>query len=76
MILGAVLLYTLPEVLRHYVTPVQQALFGRNVVDAEVLRQLLFGLAMVGIMLYRPRGLWPKPEHGKAPAVTATEGKA
>ena len=76
VILGAVLLYTLPEVLRHYVTPVQQALFGRNVVDAEVLRQLLFGLAMVGIMLYRPRGLWPKPEHGKAPAVTATEGKA
>lgn len=80
VILGAVLLYTLPEVLRHYVTPVQQALFGRNVVDAEVLRQLLFGLAMVGIMLYRPRGLWPKPEHGQPPAVrgtaAATEGKA
>ena len=28
--------------------------------------------AMIGIMLVRPRGLWPSPEHGKAaPAVAA-----
>ena len=30
-------------------------------VDAEVLRQLLYGLAMVVIMLTRPAGLWPAP---------------
>jgi branched-chain amino acid transport system permease protein len=28
-----------------------------------VLRQLLYGLAMVVIMLYRPAGLWPSPIH-------------
>ena len=27
---------------------------------------LILGLAMIGIMLARPRGLWPSPEHGKA----------
>jgi branched-chain amino acid transport system permease protein len=32
-----------------------------------VLRMLLYGLATVGIMLYRPRGLWPAPEHGVQP---------
>ena len=40
--------------------------------DASILRQLLIALAMIGIMLLRPRGLWPSPEHGKAaPAPTA-----
>jgi len=34
--------------------------------DASILRQLLVALAMIGIMLARPRGLWPSPEHGKA----------
>jgi UPF0716 family protein affecting phage T7 exclusion len=34
--------------------------------DAAILRQLMIALAMVGIMLVRPRGLWPTPEHGKA----------
>ena len=29
------------------------------------LGQLLIALAMIGIMLWRPRGLWPSPEHGK-----------
>jgi branched-chain amino acid transport system permease protein len=36
--------------------------------DASILRQLLIALAMIGIMLSRPRGLWPTPEHGKEPA--------
>jgi branched-chain amino acid transport system permease protein len=37
--------------------------------DAAILRQLLIALAMIIIMLLRPRGLWPSPEHGKtAPA--------
>ena len=35
-------------------------------VDAAILRQLLIALAMISIMLVRPRGLWPAPEHGKA----------
>ncbi len=59
VILGAVLLALFPEVLRHTVVPVQMSLFGKVLVDAEVLRMLLYGLAMVLVMLYRPRGLWP-----------------
>jgi len=31
----------------------------------EILRQLLIALAMIVIMLLRPKGLWPSPEHGK-----------
>jgi branched-chain amino acid transport system permease protein len=73
VVLGAVLLSIFPEVLRHTVVPVQLQLFGKVLVDAEVLRMLLYGLAMVLIMLYRPRGLWPAPEHGIAPA---DEGKS
>jgi branched-chain amino acid transport system permease protein len=34
--------------------------------DAAILRQLLVALAMIVIMLMRPRGLWPSPEHGKS----------
>ena len=41
--------------------------------DASILRQLLIALAMIGIMLARPRGLWPSPEHGKT-APTAAAG--
>ncbi|MEO8937584.1 MAG: ABC transporter ATP-binding protein [Burkholderiaceae bacterium] len=65
VILGGVLLAAFPEVLRHVAVPVQNALFGHVLVDSEVIRQLLYGLAMVGIMLFRPAGLWPAPEHGK-----------
>lgn len=67
VVLGAILLSLFPELLRHTVVPVQEQLFGRVLVDAEVLRMLLYGLAMVVIMLYRPKGLWPAPEHGIAP---------
>jgi len=63
VILGAVLLAALPEVLRHTVEPVQMALFGHVWIEAEVLRQLLYGLALVMIMLLRPSGLWPSPRH-------------
>jgi branched-chain amino acid transport system permease protein len=35
-------------------------------IDSAILRQLLIALAMIVIMLMRPRGLWPSPEHGKA----------
>ena len=63
VILGAVLLAALPEILRHTVEPVQMALFGHVWIEAEVLRQLLYGLALVLIMLIRPSGLWPSPRH-------------
>jgi branched-chain amino acid transport system permease protein len=65
VILGGLLLAAFPEVLRLVVVPVQESLFGKVLMDAEVIRQLLYGVAMVGIMLFRPAGLWPAPEHGK-----------
>ncbi len=61
VIVGSVILAALPEVLRHSVEPAQNALFGHVIIEAEVLRQLLYGLAMVVIMLTRPSGLWPAP---------------
>ena len=63
VVLGGVILASLPEILRHVVEPVQRQLFGQVLIEAEVLRQLLYGLAMVVIMLYRPSGLWPSPRH-------------
>ncbi|MFG6413984.1 branched-chain amino acid ABC transporter permease [Roseateles sp. DC23W] len=67
VILGALLLAALPEVLRYVAGDIQQMTDGR--IDASILRQLLVALAMITIMLIRPRGLWPAPEHGKsAPA--------
>ncbi|MBU6272196.1 MAG: ABC transporter ATP-binding protein [Betaproteobacteria bacterium] len=66
VVLGAILLYAIPEVLRYAAKPVQQALFGAELVAPEALRMLVFGLAMVLIMLRRPAGLWPAPQHGRA----------
>ncbi len=59
VILGGVLLALLPEVLRHSVVPLQQVLFGKTLVDPESLRMLLFGGALIVMMLYRPAGLLP-----------------
>ena len=64
VILGAVLLSALPEVLRYVAGPLQAMTDGR--LDAAILRQLLIALAMIIVMLLRPRGLWPSPEHGKS----------
>ena len=64
VILGAVALSALPEVLRYVAGPLQAMTGGR--LDSAILRQLLIALAMIIIMLMRPRGLWPAPEHGKA----------
>ncbi len=54
------------------VKPAQIALFGEVLIDDEVLRQLLYGLALVGIMLYRPAGLWPSPKHEDRPTAADT----
>jgi branched-chain amino acid transport system permease protein len=61
VVLGALLLATLPEVLRHTAVPVQKQLFGEVLVDPESLRMLLFGLALILVMLLRPAGVWPSP---------------
>ena len=64
VILGAILLYAIPEVLRFVAKPLQESVFGTEIVPPESLRMLLFGLAMIVIMLYTPSGLWPPPKHG------------
>ncbi len=62
VIFGALLLAVLPEVLRYAVVPAQKALFGSVLIDPESLRMLVFGLALVLVMRFRPAGLWPSPE--------------
>ena len=58
VILGALLLTVLPELLR-YIGPLQEELIGRVAVDPSDLRMLLFGMALVLVMIFRPQGLWP-----------------
>ena len=58
-IVGALILTALPEILRHIALPIQQALFGQVLLDPEVLRMLLYSLAMILMMLLRPGGLIP-----------------
>ena len=59
VVIGAVLLSFVPEILRFTVEPAQRAVFGRMVLDPEVIRMLLFGLALVLMMLFRPAGILP-----------------
>ncbi len=67
VIMGALLLASLPEVLRYVAGPMQALTDGR--IDAAILRQLLIALAMILVMLWRPSGLWPAPERqGKGEA--------
>jgi branched-chain amino acid transport system permease protein len=58
VVLGAILLTALPEALR-YAGPLQQDWLGEVYIDPSDLRMLLFGLALVLMMLFRPAGLWP-----------------
>jgi branched-chain amino acid transport system permease protein len=57
VILGAVLLTLTPEVLRDVMVPLQRNLWGKCMVDPETLRMLLFGLALILVMLLRPEGI-------------------
>jgi len=59
VILGAVLLSFVPEILRFTVEPAQKQLFGRMLIEPEVIRMLIFGFALVLVMTLRPGGLWP-----------------
>jgi len=77
VVLGALLLTALPEALRH-AGPLQEALFGAVYIDPSDLRMLLFGLALVLMMLFRPAGLWPSKIRRRELAATrepaGTEG--
>lgn len=68
VVLGAILLTALPEALR-YVGPLQQAWFGQIYIDPSDLRMLLFGSALVLMMLFRPAGLWPSTTRRRELAV-------
>ena len=76
VILGAVLLTVFPEALR-YLGELQNALFGRILVDPSDLRMLIFGLALILIMIFRPAGLLPsvrrQREFGSDASVLAQE---
>ena len=73
VILGAVLLSALPEVLRWVSGAVDLQAVSGGRLDPAILRQLLIALAMIIVMLLRPRGLWPTPEHGKALQIPASK---
>ncbi|WP_246491032.1 branched-chain amino acid ABC transporter permease [Chitinivorax tropicus] len=71
VILGALMLSVTPELLRD-VANMMHSQDGRPLIDPENLRMLLFGLAMVVIMLFRPAGLWPSSRR-RAELKPATE---
>ena len=50
---------SMPEILRYTVGPVQERIFGRMLLEPEVIRMLLFGFALVLMMLFRPAGILP-----------------
>jgi len=75
VILGTVLLVVLPEALR-YLGPLQQAVFGRVLADPADLRLLVFGLALILMMLLRPSGLWPSTVRRRELAAAAGAGSA
>lgn len=58
VVLGAVLLTVLPEALR-YLGDWQRLALGEVLVEPTDLRMLLFGAALVLMMIYRPEGLIP-----------------
>lgn len=75
VILGAILLTTVPEALR-YLGPLQEALFHKVLIDPADLRMLLFGIALIVVMIFRPAGLWPSATRRRelAPAVAPISG--
>jgi branched-chain amino acid transport system permease protein len=71
VVVGALLLAALPEALRYVAGPLQQLSDGR--IDASILRQCLVAPAMIGVMLLRPRGLWPAPDGNDRGDTTPTQ---
>jgi len=58
VVLGALLLSFVPELLRYGVGWVNEH-SPLKLPDPEILRMLIFGIALVLVMLYRPAGLLP-----------------
>jgi branched-chain amino acid transport system permease protein len=75
VVLGAVLLTALPEALR-YIGPLQQRWLGEVLIDSADLRMLLFGLALVLMMLLRPSGIWPSRRRHIAAPPAGAPGKS
>ena len=76
VVLGAALLVALPEALR-YIGPLQRSLFGQVHIEPSDLRLLLFGVALVVVMRWRPAGLWPAAiQRREFAAARATAGRA
>lgn len=73
VVVGAILLTVLPEALR-YISPLQQRWLGEVLIDPADLRMLLFGLALVLMMLLRPAGIIPARRRRRPiPAVNPVE---
>ncbi len=75
VVLGAVLLTALPEALR-YIGPLQQSWFGEILVEPSDARMLLFGLALVLMMLLRPSGIWTSRRRRNAMPAATGESRA
>ena len=61
VIFGAILVTVIPEALR-YTGDLQRFIFGQVFIDPADLRMLLFGIALVLMMLFRPAGLLPSKQ--------------
>ncbi|MDD1963778.1 ABC transporter ATP-binding protein [Pseudomonas putida] len=69
VVLGALILSIMPEMFRDLVNWIQPFVMDnvtfisrevlRNILDASTLRMLVFGLALILVMRFRPEGLWP-----------------
>jgi branched-chain amino acid transport system permease protein len=76
VILGALLLSFVPEFLRFTVEPMQRQLFGRMIIEPEVIRMLIFGFALVLVMALRPGGLWPSAVRKRELAARGEPGRS
>ena len=65
VILGGMLLAIFPEFLRAVLVPLQNMIFGHVVIDAEIIRQFLYGCALILVIRFRPNGLWPQTRVSK-----------
>jgi branched-chain amino acid transport system permease protein len=60
VIIGSLILAIFPEFLRATLVPVQHFLFGKILVDAEIIRQFIYGCVLILVIRFRPEGIWPK----------------
>lgn len=59
VILGAVVLTLMPQLLRELISSLPDSIAAHA--PPENVRMLVFGLALVVMMLWRPTGMWPSP---------------